>query len=415
MTASSAANKPGAERRQLIEEIETSSDNAGFSSASSLIITPEIAPHFQWTLDCSCCSSLSQEQFDYNEDEEADEELEEERDSVEPEAFVVVGTSHKSFAYGFANRFNDADDEMRFSKLQQCFPDVVDFRTPVSELSLEKRNKLKWKREQKDFSDDHYLANVFEDEDRDFIEHLIDQKMPWDDVDKFKQLTEQDKKDCIEKLKNRNYLLDFEDQIKCFLSLVDIIFSFCYDMRVTNTEHCAESSWNISKLCGTLSWFCHYHSLMDVARSCYRRSLIYPLFRSYDLATKVWQDTLRILEMGRESVLHCLLEIRRVFAVFDSSISPKYILNDVYITDYCIWIQKIHRDDLQHLVNFAKAKMWQLPKSEINLDIVPLEDAGLAVLEEDDDARLPRLRKIVERGRSSDEMILESVMEKLSL
>lgn len=40
---------------------------------------------------------------------------------------------------------------------------------------------------------------------------------------------------------------------------------------------------------------------------------------------------------GKAAVLKCLLDIHKIFMESD----PAYILNDLFITDYCIWIQKI--------------------------------------------------------------------------
>ena len=39
---------------------------------------------------------------------------------------------------------------------------------------------------------------------------------------------------------------------------------------------------------------------------------------------------------GKSAVLKCLLDIHRIFQEND----PAYILNDLYISDYCVWIQK---------------------------------------------------------------------------
>lgn len=40
---------------------------------------------------------------------------------------------------------------------------------------------------------------------------------------------------------------------------------------------------------------------------------------------------------GKSAALKCLLDIHKMFREND----PAYVLNDLYITDYCIWIQKI--------------------------------------------------------------------------
>lgn len=40
---------------------------------------------------------------------------------------------------------------------------------------------------------------------------------------------------------------------------------------------------------------------------------------------------------GKASVLKCLLDVHKVFRGNE----PAYILNDLYVTDYCVWIQRL--------------------------------------------------------------------------
>lgn len=40
---------------------------------------------------------------------------------------------------------------------------------------------------------------------------------------------------------------------------------------------------------------------------------------------------------GKACVLRCLLEVHRVFRENE----PAYILNDLYVSDYCVWIQRV--------------------------------------------------------------------------
>ena len=39
--------------------------------------------------------------------------------------------------------------------------------------------------------------------------------------------------------------------------------------------------------------------------------------------------------LGKQQVLRCLLDIHKILG----ESYPRYILNDLYITDYCVWIQ----------------------------------------------------------------------------
>lgn len=40
---------------------------------------------------------------------------------------------------------------------------------------------------------------------------------------------------------------------------------------------------------------------------------------------------------GKACILRCLLEVHRVFRESE----PAYILNDLYVSDYCVWIQRV--------------------------------------------------------------------------
>ena len=46
--------------------------------------------------------------------------------------------------------------------------------------------------------------------------------------------------------------------------------------------------------------------------------------------------------LGRRKVLQCLLAVRQLL----NSLEPYYILNNLYITEYCVWIQKARYMDV---------------------------------------------------------------------
>jgi protein SHQ1 len=49
----------------------------------------------------------------------------------------------------------------------------------------------------------------------------------------------------------------------------------------------------------------------------------------------VLNDVINLLKKGKKAILKILLEIRRTFIDGEN----RYILNDLYINDYCVWIQ----------------------------------------------------------------------------
>lgn len=100
-------------------------------------------------------------------------------------------------------------------------------------------------------------------------------------------------------------------------------------------ESCCESPWNIHKLSSTLSWFDTFTDLPSVLIACCRRTLIYPLIRSFKLAKKCLDDVIDILSQGKNAILQCLLQMRRLFLDEEH----RYLLNTLYLNDYCLWIQ----------------------------------------------------------------------------
>ncbi|KAM6256355.1 protein SHQ1 homolog isoform 2-T2 [Porphyrio hochstetteri] len=81
--------------------------------------------------------------------------------------------------------------------------------------------------------------------------------------------------------------------------------------------------------------------------------------------------------LGKAAVLKCLLDIHKIFMEND----PSYILNDLFITDYCIWIQKIKSKKLAALSE--SLQKTTLTKSHVGFELEELEAAAVLVQEEE--------------------------------
>ncbi|XP_075839456.1 protein SHQ1 homolog isoform X3 [Microtus pennsylvanicus] len=81
--------------------------------------------------------------------------------------------------------------------------------------------------------------------------------------------------------------------------------------------------------------------------------------------------------LGKSAVLKCLLDVHKIFQEND----PAYILNDLYISDYCVWIQKAKSKKLTALADALKAV--SLSKAQLGLELQELEAAALLVQEEE--------------------------------
>ncbi|XP_044517927.1 LOW QUALITY PROTEIN: protein SHQ1 homolog [Gracilinanus agilis] len=283
--------------------------------------------------------------------------------------------------YGFGNLRTGV-----FKRLQDEMSDVVDIRDPDSTPPAERRRQRLAAEELK-FDPDHYLADYFEDVT---IRQILKYRPWWtiafskmmDSLGKSpEQINEEafqvtfsdEEKYQLLKFTNKSYLLDKRAQHYVYYGLIDILLAYCYEIRATEGENNVESPWNIRKLSGTLCWFESWNNVHEILVSFGRRVLCYPLYRHFKLVTRAHIDTVKILHLGKSAILKCLLNIHKIFQEND----PAYILNDLYISDYCIWIQKAKSKKL-----FSLAETLQrtyLVKGQLGLEIEELESAALLV------------------------------------
>ncbi|XP_077132351.1 protein SHQ1 homolog [Ranitomeya variabilis] len=313
---------------------------------------------------------------------EAPEEDEEEFDwQIEQTPFEEASSDalHSHCGYGFGNLRAGV-----FGRLQEELNDVIDLRDPDVTPASERTHR-RLAAEKAKFDPDHYLADLFED---DAVQHLLKYKPWWVQAAKEASGTSPDsqdprviftekEKERLRKFTNKSYLLEKKAEHLAYLGLIDLLLAYCYEVRVTEGERNVESAWTVRKLSGTLSWFENYRLVTDVLVSFGRRVLCYPLYRNFCLVTQAVQDTCALLQMGKAAVLKCLLDVHAIFQEND----PAYILNDLYITDYCIWIQKVRSKKLAGLSDCLQATT--ISKADLGLELEELEEAATLVQEEE--------------------------------
>ncbi len=67
----------------------------------------------------------------------------------------------------------------------------------------------------------------------------------------------------------------------------------------------------------------------------YRRSLAFPLHRSFALAEKCRADVAALLLKGKRTAFRCLLEMK---AILDHH-EAYYVYSKIWLDDFCVWIQ----------------------------------------------------------------------------
>ncbi|XP_070707827.1 protein SHQ1 homolog isoform X2 [Pempheris klunzingeri] len=318
----------------------------------------------------SGCSDCAGEAEDEDDEEEFDWQVEQEvyKESCEEE---LRGQQK----YGFGNQRSGV-----FARLQEELCDVTDVKNPDGTTAAERR-QARLQAEDADFSADHYLADLFEDEE---IKGLLKFRPWWAKLSPCAAqegaaavVFTDDEKEQLRKFTNRSFLLDKTCRHQVWLSLVDVLLAYSYEVRCTEGEHSVESPWTIRKLSGTLSWLETFGSLQDVLVSFGRRVCCYPLYRHFNMVSAAVRDTTKILQSGKACVLKCLLDIHKVFRENE----PAYILNDLYITDYCIWIQRVKSKKMTALAETLQNTSPR--KKDLELDLEELEEAAAMVVEEE--------------------------------
>ncbi|CAF2136816.1 unnamed protein product [Rotaria magnacalcarata] len=253
-----------------------------------------------------------------------------------------------SYSYGFNHQYKEI-----FSNFDSEYSLTFDNQSPDT-LPTSSIRSSRLEKEQLDFNCEHYLVDKHEFDN----EMLFNFKLTIDD-----ELNDQDRDD-LKNLKYKKLLID--DQIPIYLGLIDILYAFVYDQRLTQGEPCCESPWNIHKLSSTLAWFDSFTDLPSVLISCCRRTLIYPLNRSFKLARKCLLDVIEILSMGKCAILQCFLQMRRLFLDEEH----RYLLNTLYLNDYCLWIQtECHTQWLNSLIEAMKHTIdYELDENDLGLD-----------------------------------------------
>ena len=267
--------------------------------------------------------------------------------------------------YGFANEHLGV-----FTRLQSELSEVVDVQDPdrktASERLAERKNQ-----ETTDFDDGHYLADMFEEDDS--LAHIYDVKSS--ELVGSTDLT-QEQKDLMLNLKPKAFKLTSSEMREAGLMLVDVMFAFCYDRRTTGGEGNVESGWCISKLSSTLSWLERHTSLKETVVTCIRRSLCYPLYRNWKLSCQVLDDLRWLFAAGRKQMVKALLQVHQMLLESE----PRYILNQLYIDDMCMWLQQVDEAVIAGLCDALQT--LTVTKEEVGLDLVELEAAAGLVLAE---------------------------------
>ncbi|CAI5448703.1 unnamed protein product [Caenorhabditis angaria] len=329
---------------------------------SELLRAPETPKHAR---------DLVEEIGEYLEEEDQGdgEEYLEKQDNIRDLTEEIEKSQEKGNGYGFGwTKYGIIE------RLRDEIGRVVDLEYP-EDLGIGERARECGQLDEEAFDAGRYLVDTIQPED------VLNQIITSDFRGKL-EITDEDR----EKLKEIRKIIDFSklDNISIANSLIDIIYAYLYDARVNewDDEPSCESGWTCSKLSPSLAYFVKWNNVEEAVKGVIRRALTYPLYRSWQLSQKVVDDLKIVFRSGKSAILHVLCEIHRCFI---ASGEFKYLLNDLFITDYIVWIQsekinKVLEDLKEELESLEVKKFEDLELLEIEAKLQMTQ-----VLDSDDD------------------------------
>ncbi|KAF9466313.1 SHQ1-domain-containing protein [Collybia nuda] len=239
------------------------------------------------------------------------------------------------------------------------FKHVTHTENEVNELGADaetcthpERRKIRLKHEDEKWDEEYYMADYADNE------HILD-LLKWKhphaiDNQKF-QYTEEENATIL-RLPRREYLPTLAQTHGLYLTLITLLFSYAYESRTTQHDPTPESAWTLGILIPAFSSLdppgvlatsnAHFDfsadDLSQVLVSSYRRSLAFPLYRSFILAEACHDDVGRLLSKGKRTIVRCLLEMKNILDHHD----VYYVYSKVWLDDFCVWVQAYASDDI---------------------------------------------------------------------
>lgn len=237
--------------------------------------------------------------------------------------------------YGFCRRYQHF-----FEQLQDAQYELLDFDPDVYPVSA--RSQVALERELEDFELDRYLADIDEEAVAQALltptEQLYHEFLP-----SIEEQMSALQLDAALRLGNRELLVSTALVSCLFYQCFDILFAFCYEFRSMEGELTCESAWGVNKLSGTLSCMLEFPDFPTVLRSCFRRALVYPLYRNEALAQAALGDAQRLVADGKGAMLRVLLAVKQAFERSE----PRYLLNRLFIDDASVWVQRVETEQFR--------------------------------------------------------------------
>lgn len=340
-----------------------------------------------------------------------------------------------SFKYGF-NRLYSGVIETSVSNGSN---DINECHTPG--LSPEERCELRIASEKQTFDEEYYMSNYLlekygGEDDYDFL--MLKNCIAWQNPIKTKWIKHQKDPETAGKIPEYDYpkrvkqmMIDLPKKVKSYdenketlpsvyYLITAIVYAYNFNARLNTgePEDNVDSAWVIGKLVPQFSCLddlfvldeeirlegimetklgdimkevltirktsnnileeLELPKLKSLIEILIKRSVIYPLFRNYNLISKALEDTYYTLRFGLKKVIEILFETRELFKARNNY----YVYNEIYLNDLLNYLMlnndtpKVNAQTVRKLAHDYHEIIKKLTKGDIVFDQLDLDEAG---------------------------------------
>ncbi|KAL0579976.1 hypothetical protein V5O48_002060 [Marasmius crinis-equi] len=278
--------------------------------------------------------------------------------------------------YGFLDAYTGY-----FTNVSYTENEVNELGADAERCTREERRSKRITHEDEKWDVEHYMADYAEDE---YIQELLKWTHPHNAGPSETEFSEKENAMMLN-LPKKEYIPTQEQTRNLYLTLVTILFSYAYDSRTTQCDPTPESAWTMCTLTPAFSAMdpapytttprerdsalkFNEEDIEATLAAPYRRSLSFPLYRSFALAEKCRKDVASFLSRGKRTVFRCLLEMKDILDHHE----VYYIYSKLWLDDYCVWIQSLASDEILSQLGSVFGKT-SVRKKSIGWDLEQIE------------------------------------------
>lgn len=169
------------------------------------------------------------------------------------------------------------------------------------------------------------------------------------------------------------------DSNRALSFLAQILYAYLYEDRMSLHDPTPESAWTVVKLSRSLAcWTDPLEGQLDLRSTlifCFRRSLVYPLYRSTAVCAKICHDAATLLSASpRARILHVLHALDEWFALAPTGTGLAEQVTTVlsvvweqWIAPLATWVAHAATDAHFHQLHVAFANIEFTPKTLVEI------------------------------------------------